>query len=143
MKTDWIKMTDRAPTEADLPVWAWFAYDKECRGPYLFDEQLCMDGVTHWRPAKDDVPEPPREETQAEKDDVGFHAWYRDDGTVECGAHMTTWHAALAYEREQVAKMLPATPHDSAKAMWPKTSLEYHIQAIEAIRARCGGGQGK
>ena len=133
-------MTDRAPTEADLPLWAWFAYDKECRGPYLFDEQLCMDGITHWRPAKADIPEPPREETQRDRDEAAWIEWRDSDPQGGLPFADETWHAALAYERGEVLKLLPAAPHESAKAMWPKTSLEYHIQAIGSIRARCGGG---
>lgn len=136
MKTDWIKMQDRRPTEQDLPVWAWFAYDKECRGPYLFDEQLCMDGVTHWRPAKDDIPEPPKPEpTQRERDQGEFNAWWDPLRNVPHCAD--AWHAALAYERAEVAKMLP---DKNTMVYWSGVTPSFVYQAIESIRARCGGG---
>jgi len=136
MKTEWIKMTDRRPTEADLPVWAWFAYDKECRGPYLFDEQLCMDDVTHWRPAKDDIPEPPKPEpTQRERDQGEFNAWWDPLRNVPHCAD--AWHAALAWERGEVAKMLPKViSQDPAATVYHKPAWE----CVEQIRARCGGG---
>jgi len=135
MKTDWIEMKNRRPTEADLPLWAWFAYDKERRGPYLFDEQLCMDGVTHWRPAKADIPEPPQAD-QAALDHDAYTAWLNDRTSSEDSA----WHAALAWERGEVAKMLPKViSQDPAATVYHRPAWE----CVEQIRARCGGGGGK
>ena len=123
MKTDWVKMTDRRPTEQDLPVWAWYS---DIDGPWIVREISLVGGTqTHWRPAAADIPEPPRGETQREKDQEAF---------VKCEYRtmQDQWHAALAWERGEVAKMLPPwnTPdsvHDAARI-------------IESIRARCGGG---
>lgn len=124
--TQWIKTSECAPTEADLPVWAWY---EGMAMPSTF-QFIPPEYVTHWRPAKADIPAPPKEETQAEKDDAAFHAWYHDDGTIACGAHMTTWHAAIAWERSQVAGVLP----DMQTASWYTLK-----QAIGAIRVRCEG----
>lgn len=133
MNTQWIKTADRAPTEADLPV--------------IFETTLKLDAGRYYVPAhslgaldglKDSkkyprwmhIPEPPKEETQAGRDIDAFAAWSKcpPSGYLEpCVA----WHAALAYERAEVAKMLP----------YFNCTLPLEVgKAIEAIRARCGGG---
>lgn len=134
MKPDWIKMTDRRPTEQDLPVWV-YSNDGALQGINLM--HIVTDAWPYWRPAKDDIPEPPMEETQEDKDEAAWRSWQNDS----IGGAFThdAWHAALAWERGEVAKMLPVS-HEVAKTIWPNTSQEQHIAAIESIRARCGGG---
>jgi hypothetical protein len=125
MNNQWIKTSDRAPTEQDLPVWGWH---KEMMMPMTFT-YIPGTLITHWRPAKADIPEPPNEETQWEKDRTAWESWFN---APDCnGATVTAWHAALAYEREQVAKML---------APIATSFLDMHsCGIIEAIRARCEG----
>lgn len=119
-------MTDREPTEDDLPVWA---YRKDIGWPEVFFT-IIPNGWTHWRPAKDDVPEPPKMElTQPEKDCAACNAWYKKADSVSC---LEAWHAALAYEREQVLQL--------ARAIHIWGMDENSRRALEAIRARCGGG---
>ncbi len=134
MNTQWIKTSDRAPTEQDLPVWAYHDKDKRV---VLFPCGLAPKLYTHWRPAKADIPEPPQEETQRTKDINAYCAWAdREDVRLSVmsstASNAAPWHAALAYEREQVAKML---------APIATSFLDMHsCEIIEAIRARCGGG---
>jgi hypothetical protein len=132
MNTQWIKTADRAPTEKDYPIWLWATSAVGRREACIVHSLTCSayTGVenTHWRPAKDDIPEPPKEKTQWEKDRTAWQSWYNAPG---CNvATVTAWHAALAYEREQVAKMLPE--HNC-------TSWSTFQYAIEAICARCEG----
>jgi hypothetical protein len=129
MNTQWIKTSDRAPTEADLPVWAYY---KGSSSPLSMIDGFAPTGCTHWRPAKDDIPEPPQEETQAEKDNTAFSNWCMTDAPCGWGTQ-EVWHAALAYEREQVAKMLPMYQ--------APCSIAWLERAIESIRARCEGGR--
>jgi hypothetical protein len=150
MNTQWIKTSDRAPTEADSPVWV---YDSNVpngaplKGPMLLMCCPSAEAWSHWRPAKADIPEPPREETQRDKDEDAFGRWLN---AVQC---MPTpkgdvWHAACAYtrkdEREEVAKMLPkcgdqpTDDPDATERFWRKYDCACAC-AIEAIRARCEG----
>lgn len=122
-KTDWIKMTDRRPTEADLPVWVFY---KGAMRPILYTVEP-PSYMTHWRPAAPDVPEPPMERTQYERDRDAFIHW--DDGLSDNLA--AAWHAAIAYERAEVAKMLPKA-HPYPEGPWSA--------ACRVIRARCAGG---
>ena len=128
-KTEWIKMNDRRPTETDLPVWVYDTAGSMIKGPFLVNAAGCV-SWSHWRPAAADIPEPPREESQADKDEDALQEWLCDLSTVPSFAD--GWHAALAWERGEVEKMLPAkTAHGD---------LSEHIHVIESIRARCGGG---
>jgi hypothetical protein len=128
-KTDWIKMTDRRPTKADFPVWAWTGIN----GPILYTVEP-PSHMTHWRPAKDDIPEPPKAEpTLKERDHDAYVQWLNDRTSSEDSA----WHAALAYERAEVAKMLP--PERSDLSNWD-TVAHAAYASTKAIRARCAGG---
>lgn len=127
----WIKMTDRAPTEADLPVLLWNARVPKMKYTATADALRCQLGLTcftAWRPA----PEPPREETQWERDQAAFIQWCNDNDVPTWKEYNEPWHAALAYERKQVLKLLPRwnTPDNVLAAR----------DTISAIRARCGGG---
>jgi hypothetical protein len=115
-KNQWIKTSERAPTEADLPVWAY--YSNKIIHIYFTG---VPDGCIYWRPAASDIPAPPIEETEPE--------------------HLTVWHAALAWERSQVAGMLPdAFKWDGIEPNGSASRRNACEKAIEAIRARCNGG---
>ena len=135
MKTDWIKMTDRQPTETDLPVWAYYA-DRENKYEFYMSG-YAPKACTHWRPAKDDVPEPPQmeptqmEPPQRERDNLALANYAEEHGMNPLFSGRTFWHAALAYERSEVLKLTV----DVGQASW------YTLKsAIEQIRARCQGG---
>jgi hypothetical protein len=136
MKTDWIKMTDRRPTEQDLPVWAY----KTGEQPYLCAITKPHSYWTHWRPAKADIPEPPREETQWDKDESAFRRYNHSGNGCSQSAAFTGWtkalneywHAALAYERAEVAKMLPKViSHDPAATVYHRPAWECVEQISE------------
>jgi len=132
-KTDWIKMTDRRPTEQDLPILLWndrVPKAKYCSTNNVLRCQLGLTCFSHWMPA----PEPPREETQYDKDRAAFQSTQRYG--IE-NAPWYTWHAALAYERAEVAKMLP--PERSDLSNWD-TVAHAAYASTKAIRARCAGG---
>lgn len=129
----WILMSERKPTKADFPVWChqrnatdqlptWIEHDAE-----WFPFRL----VTHWKPAAADIPAPPREKTQGEADDAAFQEWRE---VAPASPAYMAWHAALAYERAEVNKMLPDRPQI-------EPGRGELVAVIEAIRARCGGGK--
>ncbi len=136
MNTQWIKTSERAPTKADLPVWAYYKKDDDLR---LFFKS-CTFSADYWRPAKADIPEPPLEETQEDKDIAeAEYAWAAigDPRITHHANFVGGYLAALAHERAEVAKMLPPQCPE-----WDKKA--YNVQcahAIEAIRARCEGGR--
>lgn len=134
MNTQWIRTADRAPTEADLPVWVWRFGDSNT--PVII-HNLAFGGlyrITHWRPAKADIPEPPNDKTQFDSDQSELSRWLFAQWSGVMPSPYDTWHAALAYEREQVAKMLPTKSNLGAY------DVAEMYDAIEAIRARCEGG---
>lgn len=119
-----------------MPLWAYFANDKSDRGPHLFDGFPALTEYTHWRPAKDDIPEPPLAQPEQEEADLAaLVQWGRDENIQPLFTVRKTWHAALAYEREQVAKMLPVP-----QGAFGPAYQDYCTRAIELIRARCEGG---
>jgi hypothetical protein len=87
----------------------------------------------YWCPAKDDIPEPPKKETQADRDMEFLRDW---DGMHPNGTFYDLAIAALAYERAEVAKMLPDFEGHSCIEGYNARCQS----AIEAIRARCGKG---
>lgn len=132
-KNDWIKMTDRRPTEQDLPVWVWPFGDNGA--PVIF-HNLAFSGnssVSHWRSAAQDIPEPPREETQEEKDRKAFNGFWCNNTSSPLPFGEDAWHAALAWERAEVAKILPSVPYHELSRL---DVAKY----FDCIRARCAGG---
>ncbi len=125
----WIKTSECAPTKADFPIEV--ADVKDHSTPYAIVTQgeISPDCWTHWRKiAPSDIPAPPREETQAEKEAMAFRQYCEQkQGALY---HSETWYAALEWERSQVAGMLP----DMQTAPWYTLK-----QAIGAIRVRCEG----
>lgn len=131
---NWIKMTERRPTQADLPVWC----ANRNREVFLLELEDEPDWgyLTHWRHAKADIPEPPKEETQKEKDGAAFRLWCFCGNEDAFPSTDDIWHAALAYERAEVAKMLPVfSPLTNWEAVVRKSR-----ESLESIRARCEGG---
>jgi hypothetical protein len=136
----WIRMSERKPTEADLPVWAYYSDDgtlTHWNRIYATDGCGC---ATHWRHAKADTPAPPpREPTQAERDEAVFDAFNKsgDGFSWSSEAHgyttalRTTWLKALAYERAEIAKLLPGQ----------SCTIDEACATIAAIRVRVNGGK--
>lgn len=96
---------------------------------------------THWRPAEP-TPEPPREPSHDEMDEKAYIQFVEHNhrpafsGVPESGLTPSmAWRAALAYERAEIAKLLPNCSRD-----YELTRVE---SAIDAIRARCNGGSSK
>lgn len=128
----WVKKSEREPTPEDLPVWLSASNRK---GVCLVYNTICSEYIsehtTHWCSAAADIPAPPREKTQLERDDEAHDAWWK---TVDRLGTRHAWHAALAYERAEVGKMLPSSEPATYNA-------HYATEVIKAIRARCGGGK--
>lgn len=140
----WILMSERKPTQEDVPLW--LALPKSGRDYALSHDgvllaesaELLYDrGATHWKPAAADIPAPPREQTQAEKDEAELKRWCAEQDDSPLFTEKKYWHAALAYERAEVGKMLP--PYRQLVSYG--TGIIEAEKAIEAIRARCGGGK--
>lgn len=125
---DWILMSERKPTKADLPVWVYYQNGQR---EVILNMWFPPKYATHWKPAAA-FPAPPREKTQGEADDAAFQEWRE---VAPASPAYMAWHAALAYERAEVGKMLPEPIGKNTESM-----LGVHSR-IEAIRARCGGGK--
>lgn len=127
----WTRFSDKLP---DGPFYAWYrgACDTTQTRTLQPEEakSLMSIGYTHWHPAPP-LPEPPREETQADKDEAAFRSLWDNRGCHDVHPKQA-WHAALAWERGGVEKMLPESPMAGGSAAY--------VHAIKAIRARCGGG---
>jgi len=135
---NWIKTADKFPTDADLPVWVYRAKSKDVN---IWQNALFATGsgwqeYTHWKPAAADIPAPPKEPTQGDKDAAAYRAQFGDhwpslvlNGRTVYSSDI--WHAALAYERAEVLKLLPTSFYGLGDAQC----------VISAIRARCGGAK--
>jgi hypothetical protein len=137
----WVKFADRMP---DGPFWAYAAETKQThcfRCPHEMKRaEPLWTYYTHWQPMLA-TPEPPKEETQAERDEAACYSswesqeWKDIDRPIPSDYYRLSWHAALAWERAEVAKMLPTHCEFiggiSYASVW---------QRICDIRARCNGG---
>jgi len=102
MKKNWIKFSDRKPTEADAPYWA--AGGLPDPAPNIINHPYGhAESRTHWQRATAPEP-PPRELTQREKDADAFFEWLEESDDT---SPQTIWHAALAHERAECIKLLP------------------------------------
>jgi hypothetical protein len=102
---DWIKMSERKPTEADLPLILGRNNSYGWTMQYCYETLVCLDDWTHWFP-QSRPPAPPKEQTQRERDEAAYMTWFI---TTDLSAGYNTrwaWHAALAWERAEIAKML-------------------------------------
>lgn len=124
----WIKMSERKPTRADLPVWWAYSPDGDPEVE-LSRELLHWLPDVYWQPAT--LPEPPKKElTQREKDEEEFRSFFlrmRGDSEAE-----TVWLAALAYRDKQNAEDLLGLT-----ASGPFASSEEMIK-LNRLRHRCG-----
>jgi len=95
MNKNWIKFSDRKPTEADAPYWA--AGGLPDPAPNIINHPYGhAESRTHWQRATAPEP-PPRELTQLEKDDEACDQWNNcAQGFI---TYRQTWHAAIAYVR--------------------------------------------
>lgn len=91
----WVKFSEREPRQEDYPIWV--AYED---GTVGWSTGYFKAG-TRWQRAI--RPAPPKEETQREKDEEAFHCWYKN--TTGYVSTREGWHAALNYERADVAKL--------------------------------------
>lgn len=128
----WIKASERKATEDDLPVWV---CDRGGRR-HLFDGCLPGDVWEYWKPAAADIPAPPKEPTQDERDTDARRDWI-DKTEVRFVTVGNAWHAALAYERAEVSKLLPPV----RPLVSYGTGITAATDSVEAIRARCGGAK--
>ena len=107
------------------PDGRWLTYP-ETFTAYLMGGDYQNSQWTHWHPAPE-LPEGPKEEG-LEKDHAAFIA-----EITSSDSKADVWHAALAWERAEVAKILDREP---------TTSVKYDPYGmIDAIRARVGGGK--
>jgi hypothetical protein len=132
MSTDnWIKMSERQPTERDYPIWVYSSafpadIDRRERGGII-------EPVTHWKRAEP-TPAPPKEKSQKELDEEA----YMNVAVRNTALNWTTnraWTAALAWEREQVAAILKTNIGATSAAEWDKNLFE---RIINPLRKRCG-----
>lgn len=142
MKTDWIKVSEFGwPKDHQYPVDMADANTKQVhRWRNHYDMERCeplWQGYTHWRPARDDVPKPPREKTQRDKDEDRYAEWYGDYFGEGYDCHLDTWHAALAYEREQVLKLLPESESKGIRAQ----ECDRSHREIDHLRAALDGAR--
>ena len=95
MDNNWIKISDHAPV---FPAWLWHPDHKF---PLMFQCDIGIDcsAYTHWQPATIPAP-PPKELTQAERDEEALLSWYRSRDLRPSSGE--SWHAALKWEREQI-----------------------------------------
>lgn len=109
----WIKMSERKPTEADLPVMygAWA------------DDWVCVSSAvntsphpsyTHWMRAP--AP-PPREPTQFQRDNAAYHEWHRN---ANGAGTLFAFEAGIAYERAEIAKMMDLMVGEKFTTSWEK-----------------------
>lgn len=135
---DWIKMSDRKPTEADLPVWAESPKWVEPEKPRLIWSLSVLFSpncipARSWKTARD-IPAPPKEQTQRERDEAAFKEFCEDtEAAQHNGACSPSWHAALAWERAEIAKLISET----IPATWSKEPSYYFPGSImDKLRAR-------
>lgn len=128
--TNWIEMAKQKPTEADAPVWAesprWHEPEKLrlfWRVEDLLDARALP--ARNWKPAKADIPPPPAEPTQRERDNNSLIMYSLSKGPLpqQC---FEFWHAALAWERAEIMALVKQHI-DAGQSDWLTVQL----------RARC------
>ncbi len=127
---EWIKMSERVPQMADLPLWAIGANEQK---PYLFDHgTLPGRGFAHWQPAT--LPAPPKPDaSQYDADQRAFFNWQTNPASQMAINRYDAWHAALAWERAQNAKDIQALDHFPAGF-----DIVPHVEALARLRKRAG-----
>ena len=113
----WIKMSERKPTEADFPIFAYFPegnFIEPFKDAFCFSIRSC--NVRHWQ--KSDIPAPPVSEQQKADDAECELAWNSIKiPSTHLGVFVAGFEAALAYERAEVLKMLETSGHHAFVAL--------------------------
>ncbi len=109
MKTEkdgWIKMSDRKPTEADLPI-IQGGFTESCGWTQLFTASTIMTGEswTHWYPMNK-IPEPPKRSMRDEQDCAACRQIYDKQGDLDMTAFRRGFFAALEDEREYLRSIM-------------------------------------
>lgn len=94
----WIKRSKREPFTSEYPLLAGYYMGDKWNEYRVGTTSIPLGSATHFRSIKADPP--PRELTQAEKDEVVFHLWLRTQENVHTAR--SAWHAALAYRDKGV-----------------------------------------
>ena len=121
MSTDWIKMSERNPTEADFPIFAYFPegnFIEPFKDAFCFSIRSC--NVRHWQ--KVDIPAPPLPDNSGPWISIEDSPPYNLSGKVEFlmrGGGITENDAGCCGYASFI-KWRPITP------VW-----------LRAIRARC------
>lgn len=99
----WIPRTEREPTKADLPIITVRAGEnhRACWANLIPDLNF-----THWMPVTT-PPIPPREKSQAERDEEAFRAFMKEVGYVKHYQLRDAFFAALAYARKETTLINP------------------------------------
>ena len=105
MNSQWISFKDRKPSAGDYPIIVCGSSERGRLLPMrvitgLDEYDPCR---THWMPSQ--LLEPPKKElTQTEKDQSEYEHYI---GSCDpCNAEGHIWHAALAYERKEIAGII-------------------------------------
>ena len=138
-KTVWRSVKTDPPKPEDYPVIAGWHDDTGYQEvvyarPDAFP--LTVKSKTHWRSIK--CAPPPREQTQREKDEEAFKAWYKSEAhRADADIPFSdVWHAALAWEREAVVEEL--IEHMGRNGY--RTATVIHDCIRDFFRARREGG---
>lgn len=130
---DWIKMSERKPTDDDMPVWL---YSPDCKS----GQECCVVHCrtcraytdvpnTHWKHAAADIPEPPKEPTQSDDDNKTFSNYMESGGFIGTVPY-AIWRSALAYRDKQNAEDL--------KILDFRHFTPVVVDTIARLRRRCG-----
>lgn len=118
----WIKMSERKPKEADLPVCVWHARDQKAK--YIKAaigrqgvQDCALAAFSHWMPAPFDPPL--QEKSRHAKDLDAFAAWEDGEGS-DCMTLSGAFLAGIAYERAEIAKMMTIGPGSWLSPLWKK-----------------------
>jgi hypothetical protein len=128
----WTRFTDAMPTAP------FFAYAKSTKQTHVWQTIYAMkqceplwESYTHWRTiVSSELPEPPREEMQKDRDVEAWRNWFHVGNNLRGQQTDAAWQAALAWERAEVAKIMKRYGYPAEFWDWTK--------AIDAIRARVG-----
>jgi hypothetical protein len=143
----WTPMTERRPTEADLPIWLMTPANY-----VLIDDAGDLEAYlsgrwTHWQAIA--KPEPPeRPPTQNERDEKAFLGWVLDPAQADGSYSKTTWLAALAYRDAENRKDLGALngitwdrdpiEHISGNMYRARKAYDVDETALQRLRQRAG-----
>lgn len=129
--TAWTKFSERLPEESVEQVWVLYSHrtrpELTCRcAPWA--DWLKEHPAIAWWPV--DRPEPPKPESQQDKDDDALSAYLLDDTAPH---HIRgAWLWAIKYERAEVAKFMQRVSIGLYEGSRDGKS------ALEELRKRCG-----